>query len=56
MAGSLHAVMLTHVGHRCYPGGKPPSGAAETGCKLQLYREKLPALTPVKYQIPGAPV
>lgn len=33
-----------------------PSEAAETGCKLQLYMKKVPALTPAMHQIPGAPV
>lgn len=40
-----------------YPGGNPPpSGAAEAGCKLQLYGEKLPVIISAMYQISGAPV
>lgn len=41
---------------RCHPGGKPTSGAAEAGCELQLYGEKLQVAIPAMYQIPGAPV
>ena len=37
-------------------GANPPSGAAEAGCKLQLYGEMLAVIISAMYQIPGAPV
>lgn len=38
----------------CYPGGNPSREAAKAVCKLQLYGEKIPVLSPTMYQIPGA--
>lgn len=35
-------------------GATPSREAAEAVCKLQLYREKIPVLSPTMYKIPGA--